>query len=287
MSLESTEDADDLPALATNIVLHIPHDSTFIPPDIRDTILLSDDALQQELIAMTDSFTAELFDFAPDVPRVVFPVSRLIVDPERFVDDAREPMAACGMGVIYTATSQGTPLRAAPTPQERTTLLDRFYDPHHHALTQAVNAALTAFGSCVIIDCHSFPSSRRAYELDQSVQRPDICLGTDSFHTPGWLTALVANQFMAEGYSLQIDSPYAGSLVPSDHYGSEPRVSSIMVEINRRMYMDEASGERLPDFDVERNAIHRALTAIRHALAVPSLSELYASTVRDRGASSN
>ncbi len=61
---------------------------------------------------MTDGFTAELFDFAADVPRVKFPVSRLIVDAERFVDDAREPMAACGMGVIYTATSDGAVLRA-------------------------------------------------------------------------------------------------------------------------------------------------------------------------------
>jgi hypothetical protein len=41
----------------------------------------------------------------------VFPVSRLVVDPERFVDDATEPMAACGMGVIYTQTSQRMPLR--------------------------------------------------------------------------------------------------------------------------------------------------------------------------------
>ncbi len=253
---------------ATNMVLHIPHDSARIPANLRNTLRLSDDELQAELIAMTDSFTAELFDFAPDVPRVVFPVSRLIVDPERFVDDAREPMAARGMGVIYTSTSRGTLLRTAPKPNERKQLLDRYYFPHHAALTQAVNTALQAFPSCVIVDCHSFPSSPRAYDLDQAVRRPDICLGTDRFHTPDWLTEILASAFTAEGYSVEVNTPFAGSLVPSEHFGVDTRVTSIMVEINRRMYMNEVSGQRLADFAVQRDTIHRALTAIRSSLAV-------------------
>ena len=249
------------------MVLHIPHDSAHIPADLRDTLGLTDDELQAELIAMTDSFTLELFDFSPDVQRVAFPVSRLVVDPERFVDDAHEPMAARGMGVIYTATSRGTPLRAAPSLHERNELLDRYYYPHHAALSQAVSRALEKFGSCVIVDCHSFPSSPRAYDLDQSVHRADICLGTDGFHTPGWLTALVANQFMAEGFSVQRDSPYAGSIVPGELYRSEPCVASIMVEINRRLYLDEGTGRRLSGFASTRNAIDSALTVIRTSLA--------------------
>lgn len=273
MSLESLADRVDLPALATNIVLHIPHDSTRIPPDLRDTILLSDDALEEERIAMTDSFTAELFDFAPDVPRVVFPVSRLIVDPERFVDDAREPMAARGMGVIYTSTCRGTVLRSTPKPNARKELLDRYYIPHHVALAQAVNTALQAFSSCVIVDCHSFPSSPRAYDLDRAVLRPDICLGTDRFHTPDWLTEILASAFAAEGYSVKVNTPFAGSLVPSEHFGVDARVTSIMVEINRRVYMNEVSGQRLSDFAGHRDAIHRALTVIRSSLAVLSPSE--------------
>ena len=258
--------SDERGVPTTNMVLHIPHDSMRIPPDRRDTFLLSDDALQQELIAMTDSFTAELFDFSPHVPRVTFPVSRLIVDPERFVDDAREPMAACGMGVVYTATSEGAVLRLAPTSSEREALLAAYYYPHHAALTRVVETALETFGSCVIIDCHSFPSRPRAYELDPSPSRPDICLGTDSFHTPVWLSDLCVGAFSAEGYSIEIDSPYAGAIVPATYFRSERRVSSIMVEINRGVYMDEARGLRLPDFPRQRAAVHRTLSAILAAL---------------------
>ena len=248
------------------MVLHIPHDSAHIPADLRDTLGLTDDELQAELIAMTDSFTLELFDFSPDVQRVAFPVSRLVVDPERFVDDAHEPMAARGMGVIYTATSRGTPLRAAPSLHERNELLDRYYYPHHAALSQAVSRALEKFGSCVIVDCHSFPSSPRAYDLDQSVPRPDICLGTDRFHTPDWLTEFFASAFTAEGYSVEINTPFAGSLVPSEHFGVDARVSSIMVEINRRVYMDETSGLCTPGFTKHKHAVHRALRMLQAAL---------------------
>lgn len=38
-------------------------------------------------------------------------VSRLVVDPERFTDDAQEPMAAVGQGAVYTRTSDGSALR--------------------------------------------------------------------------------------------------------------------------------------------------------------------------------
>jgi N-formylglutamate deformylase len=84
-----------------SVVLHIPHASVAIPPDVRRTIRLTDEELEVELRRMTDSFTDELFALDPAVAATVsFPVSRLAVDPERFLDDAREPMAARGMGVL-------------------------------------------------------------------------------------------------------------------------------------------------------------------------------------------
>ena len=46
---------------------------------------------------MTDHYTDELFhEPNDDVRRLLFPVSRLLVDPERFADDELEPMTAVG-----------------------------------------------------------------------------------------------------------------------------------------------------------------------------------------------
>jgi hypothetical protein len=100
--------------MALPLVLHIPHASSVIPADLRETLLLDDDALRRELLIMTDWHTDRLFAF-PGTEAVVHPVSRLICDPERFVDDAREPMASFGMGVVYTRTHRFGILRQPPT----------------------------------------------------------------------------------------------------------------------------------------------------------------------------
>ena len=102
------------------VILHIPHASQAIPPELRHSLTLSDAQLHAETIRMTDRFTDELFAIEDTrVRAIVFPVSRLVVDPERFLDDEKELMAASGMGVVYTKTSEGLPLRAALSSEER------------------------------------------------------------------------------------------------------------------------------------------------------------------------
>ena len=81
------------------LVLHVPHSSRHVPALERHSLLLSDDALQQELLHMTDAYTDELFSL-PHAATVRYPVSRLVADPERFADDAEEVMTKVGMGVI-------------------------------------------------------------------------------------------------------------------------------------------------------------------------------------------
>ncbi|MCP3404077.1 N-formylglutamate amidohydrolase [Bradyrhizobium sp. CCGB01] len=41
----------------------------------------------------------------------------------------------------------------------------------------------------------------------------------------------------AAGFSVLIDRPFAGALVPAKHYQREPRVQAVMIEVNRRLYM--------------------------------------------------
>jgi N-formylglutamate amidohydrolase len=220
-----------------------------IPEDLRPRILFSSQELEQELLPMTDRYTDQIFALPPEeAATILFPVSRLILDPERFIDDAQEPMAAVGMGVIYTRGSRGQTLREPPSHEERSELLARFYAPHHEALSNAIEAAVSAWGHCLVIDCHSFPSRPLPYEPDQRPDRPDICLGTDAFHTPKWLAEIAEAVFGDDGFHVALNRPYAGALVPASHYHRDHRVLAIMVEVNRALYMDETNGDRLPEF---------------------------------------
>jgi len=244
------------------VILHIPHASTVISADERAKLLLSDDELRAELLRMTDRYVDELFDLGGRAVRLVFPLSRLVCDPERFPDDAAEPMAGRGMGVVYTSTSDGRPLRPPPTPDERQRLLQTYYFPHHEMLGQLVGEALRQTGQALIIDAHSFPSSPLPCDLDQSPVRPDICIGTDAFHTPEWLQEMATAAFRGLGWSVEANRPYAGTIVPQGYYRRDANVLSIMVEVNRSLYMDEDTGERSAGFGEERREVQSALDAI-------------------------
>ena len=249
------------------VIIHIPHSSASIPECERETLVLAPEDLQRELLRMTDWYTDELFNLGEKATRIVFPVSRLVCDPERFPDDAKESMAAKGMGAIYTRTSDGLPLRATVSAAERQRLLGAYYFPHQQKLEQLARSALDDHGRCLIIDAHSFPSSPLPCDLDQAPLRPDICIGTDQFHTPEWLQRTALGAFSDLGWRVELNRPYAGSMVPSIFYQKEARVYSIMVEVNRSLYMNEDTGERSARFGEVCGKIRSALEAIIAAVS--------------------
>ncbi len=231
----------------TPLLVHLPHDATAIPPDERGDFLLSAEALRAESLRLTDAHTAALYaeGLAPD-DFIRAEVSRLVVDVERFADDAQEPCAKVGMGATYVRTADGRPLRAL-TPQRRAELMDRHYWPHHRALDAAAAARLARFGRCLILDAHSYPTGPLPTQL-ASGPSPEIGVGTQPGHTPPPLRDLVLEFFSARGYSVGVDVPFSGSMVPNSCFGREPRLWSVMIEVRRDLYMDETTGDRHAGF---------------------------------------
>ncbi|MFC2006816.1 N-formylglutamate amidohydrolase [Chloroflexota bacterium] len=245
------------------VILHIPHSSKIIPQDILKSFILRESELQAELIRMTDSYTEELFDIKhPLVAMIIYPVSRLVVDPERFIDDQDEPMSEKGMGVVYTKTSFGHELREPLSKKQRESLILEYYVPHHKKLTKAVTDAITTYEKCIIIDCHSFPSTLLPSESDQSPNRPDICIGTDEFHTPAWIEEMTVNLFTKHGYKTDLNRPFSGSMVPATYYRINPRVMSVMIEVNRSLYMNDETGLKNSEFSQLKNTLHMIIQSL-------------------------
>lgn len=245
------------------LILHLPHSSVVVPPDVRAEMLLDDQELAREILLITDRYTDELF-VREGAVRVVSSWSRLVCDPERFRDDTDEPMAVHGMGAIYAKTSHGKVMRALSA-ERREEMMRRFYDPHHALLTEETARVLDAEGRCLIVDCHSFPSLALPFEADTVSPRPDICIGTSGFHTPAALAELVERYVAGRGLSTRRDFPFAGTITPMRFYGREPRVRSVMIEVNRKLYMDESSGRKSKDFPNVRDLIHGLLREMEEA----------------------
>jgi N-formylglutamate amidohydrolase len=206
------------------VKFHVPHDATRIPEEVRDQFALNDAKLEAELLAMTDQRTLDLFCHGvPKAQVILAPVSRLVVDVERFEDDLSEPMALRGMGAVYTRTFDGQALRNPVTSEQRHKLLEDWYRPHHAALARATEAALQDSGLAVIIDCHSFPAMPLPYEVDLTARRPQICIGTDAFHSPTELVRLLTDAFERAGYEVDLNSPFSGSMVPKRYFRKDRR----------------------------------------------------------------
>lgn len=236
------------------VILHIPHDSSLIPDEVRSQFLLSDAELENELRLMTDHFTHVIFTEPLGAAKVVrSPVSRLVIDVERFAEDAQELMAARGMGAVYEITSHLKPLRRRLSPQEREVLMQTWYHPHHQRLEAEVADTLERYGRCLVIDGHSFPGTALPYEkAGPALARPDICIGSDPFHTPKTLAQSFVEVFGRNGWRVAVNEPFAGALVPASRYQSDPRVMAVMVEVNRDLYLNSKSWE--PNFEFDRIA---------------------------------
>jgi len=248
------------------VVLHIPHDSTFIPDQVRPQFLLSDQDLALELQRMTDHFTHALFAEPSSEATVIrAPVSRLVIDVERFADDDQEPMAARGMGAVYEVTSHLTPLRRRLSAEEREALMRTWYHPHHDRLEAAVTDVLDRHGRCLVIDGHSFPDTALPYEnADAAISRPDICIGSDPFHTPTAIEQAFVEVFRRSGWRVAVNEPFAGALVPASRYRRDSRVMAVMIEVNRDLYLDAESFEPNSDFArIATEVRHRCVEALK------------------------
>ncbi|MFF3850653.1 N-formylglutamate amidohydrolase [Streptomyces sp. NPDC002328] len=250
-------------AAGSPVILHVPHSAREVPAAVRGGISLDEAALERELDHITDSHTAEIAVRAAEAAgvapwRFVNRLSRLVVDPERFPDE-REEMLAVGMGAVYTRTTHGEAVRPEDTDPEP--LLARYFRPYARAMAEAVAERLAVAGRAVIIDVHSYPTERLPYELHGEGPRPPVCLGTDSFHTPPELLAAAREAFAPLGET-GLDSPFSGTYVPLEYYGSEPRVSALMVEIRRDTYMTEPGGPAGPGLSRLASALAELVDAV-------------------------
>lgn len=204
-----------------NIVLHIPHAST---AGLESSGWPVCDAFRQKVFYWTDWYTEEMFDgdvlnggLQKIIKKVVFPLSRFIVDAERLIND---PLEQLGQGIIYRCFD-GFQRNIDST--EKIRLMD-LYLQHQNNLKNRLTP------QSLLIDCHSFPSS---------LSEVDVCIGynEDWSQPPQEVLDLVASTFRHAGYRVGVNTPYSNSISPLCDF----TYHSLMIELNKRIYMDETT----------------------------------------------
>ena len=82
-------------------------------------------------------------------------------------------------------------------------------------------------------------------------------MGTDDFHTPEILVSGVEKRLEVMGFEVARNEPFAGTLVPLEYFKKEPRVTSLMIELNRSLYLNH-------DFSLCHQRLARVIEALRN-----------------------
>ena len=231
--------------MKSNIILNIPHSSKEIPPEYLGSYFNVQE-LNETLVKLTDTFTDELFSY-DGIKKIVFPYSRAFCDVERFVEN--EPMEEkYGQGFYYTNGVNLKPFRSDNNKEEIRT---KYYEHHHSLLKEMVQS----LDNPLIIDCHSFPNEIFPCIPFSDNNLPDFILGHNGKEREIEICSLVYELLEELGFKVNINHPYSGSLTVDD-------CSSIMIEVNRRLYLSNNYLYKKTDFYKIENIIKIILKKI-------------------------
>jgi N-formylglutamate deformylase len=247
------------------LVLDSPHSGVAYPADFRHDCELA--TLRQA----EDTHVEKLYDFAPELgvawiealfPRSYIDVNRNTteVDVTLLEDDwsdavETDPAAMnkvrLGKGLIWRMTDDGLPIyKRKLNAAEVRNRIDSCWRPYHQAVEQAINDAHARHGYSIHLNCHSMPAIASAYSTDfPGLAHADFVIGDrDGSTAHPALSHALCDILRGFGYEVSYNHPYKGvELVRRYGKPSEQR-HGIQVEVNRRLYMDEATLELNPHF---------------------------------------
>lgn len=215
-----------------NVILHIPHSSTVIPDEFISDYTDITHAKECANI-IVDHGTYEIANYISSRSEVIcldFPFSRVFCDVERF-DSDKEEMNSIGMGVLYTHSHIGHEIRIPSNPDS----IKSYYYNHHEKLNKECATSIENNGGVLFVDVHSFSDDALPYELHKDLKRPDICIGVEEFHLPKKDIDILINIIKDYGYTVAVNQPFIGCLIPSDYYLKDERVRGFMFEMNKRL----------------------------------------------------
>jgi len=220
-------------------LVNIPHASTYIPEEYKKDYVISGLELIDNTFKFADLYTDFLYKGLFDKNEVLkAKYSRLFIDMERFEDDNLEEQYKHGMGWYYTKSPFID--KIIRTENSKKDIL-RLYHEYHNELTDLTNDILSQDGIARIIDCHSFSSETLRFQ-SSDIHKPEICLGFEDYHKDEEFIDTFIEEF--KDYEISFNKPYAGSIVPLKFYKTDKRVKSTMIEINKKLYMNENNFEK-------------------------------------------
>jgi len=262
------------------LFLDSPH-SGFDFPDDFGSILSEFDLREGE-----DCFVDELYlpatergvgMIAARAPRTYIDVNRHAGDVDlELIEGGRWPdehvpsgKARLGKALVWRTLDDGRAIYARKLAvDEVRRRIARFHRPYHAAVRERIAATQARFGTSWHINCHSMNAVGGAQaEGGAGRARADFVVGDrDGTTCDAAFTELVRATLAGMGYDVRVNDPYKGvELVRAYSNPAEGRMS-LQLEINKRLYMDEATRTKNANFGtLQRQLLELVDVVLDHA----------------------
>jgi N-formylglutamate amidohydrolase len=264
------------------IVFNSPHSGSIYPRHFLDASRLELRTLRRSEDSFVDELMLGVVERGHPLMRAHFPRCYVDVNREPYELDprmfegrlpsfanTRSMRVAGGLGTIARVVGEAQEIYDRRIPvDDAMRRIDALYKPYHRALRRLVTRMHREFGTVILIDCHSMPSTAGGKD---DRPRADIVLG-DRYGTScvGLISELVDAQLQSLGYSVSRNKPYAGGFI-TEHYGNPAAgLHAIQLEVNRSLYMDESRFEPIATFA----KVAADLGSLADALGTIALDEL-------------
>ena len=221
------------------VLLHIPHSSTSFPSESIHSFA----DLDEDEKLLIDYYTAELFvphEQEKNICPAIFPYCRLYCDVERLVND---PLEDKGLGISYHRTVDSDYLPFEDRSFSRLNEAFKYYADFHADVSKRI-VEMTSMNKILLIDCHSFSALPNLLNL--TPPDIDICIGYNDDETRPYTKTIdnIVQFFKSLGYKVGINEPFSNSKtfpVPVEYH-------SVMIEVNKRLYMNERTLDKIDSF---------------------------------------
>ena len=150
--------------------------------------------------------------------------------------------AKAGLGIVPGRTAASGHLWRRPIDAaELERRIAVAHAPYHAAIERALDRLAIAHGGAILLDCHSMPHRRGQAEL---------VIGDRHGSSAGALvTAAAARIARAAGWSVALNTPYAGGHVVQRHGDPDANIHALQLEFDRAAYLAPDGRTPGPGFD--------------------------------------
>ncbi len=253
-------------------VFNSPHSGRDFPEDFlrqsrlaRHTLRKSEDCYVDELFLSCVAHGAPLL--RARAPRSYIDLNRepYELDPRMFSGElpgyanTSSPRVAGGLGTIPRIVSEGEEIyRGRIDFAEARKRIEQIYLPYPRTLPALTNAVMSKVGEVLLVDCHSMPASASAHVAPQATGGVDVVLG-DRFGASCAedISGFVEDELRHSGLRVLRNKPYAGGFITQNHGAPHRGQHALQIEINRSLYMNEATLEKTSGFQDIRAVLEK------------------------------